>query len=51
MLRGPQPPDPTANAETDLSYSFTFVTPLAALANLGGGNVNLTAKGFSPCVG
>jgi Flp pilus assembly protein TadG len=47
----PDPPDPTANAEADLTYNFVFVTPLSALANLGGNNVTLTAKGFSPCVG
>ena len=47
----PNPPDPTANAEADLTYNFAFVTPLAALANLGGGTIDLTAKGFSPCVG
>jgi Flp pilus assembly protein TadG len=47
----PTPPDPTANAEADLTYHFTFVTPLAAFANLSGSNVDLTATGFSPCVG
>src|SRR5215472_2536784 len=47
----PQSPSPTDNAEADLTYSFSFVTPLALLAKLGNGTVDLTAKGFSPCVG
>jgi Flp pilus assembly protein TadG len=46
----PSPPDPTQNATVTLTYHFTFVTPLAALANLGGGSIALTSTGYSPCV-
>jgi Flp pilus assembly protein TadG len=46
----PSPPDPTQNATVTLTYHFAFVTPLAAIANLGGGSITLTSTGYSPCV-
>jgi Flp pilus assembly protein TadG len=47
----PSPPDQTANAQVSLTYRFTFITPLAALADIGGGSIELHATSYSPCVG
>ena len=45
----------TANATVTTSVTFTFVTPVAALAPLFGGHlagsVVLTGKGVMPCIG
>jgi Flp pilus assembly protein TadG len=44
---------PTANAVVNVSYSFSFVTPISAIAALfGGGGLSsptLTAQGVMPC--
>jgi Flp pilus assembly protein TadG len=47
---------PTANADVKVSYKFSFVTPIAAIASLfgsGGGSLGLpltlTAEGVMPC--
>jgi len=45
---------PTANAQVNVSYSFTFITPIGAIAGLLGGGglgapVVLTASGVMPC--
>jgi Flp pilus assembly protein TadG len=44
---------PGANAVVDVSYSFSFVTPVGALTHLFGGNslshITLTAEGVMPC--
>jgi Flp pilus assembly protein TadG len=45
---------PTADAEVNVSYSFTFVTPVGAIAGFVGGSgfgspVILTAQGVMPC--
>jgi Flp pilus assembly protein TadG len=47
----PSTPVPGDDATATLTYHFTFVTPLAALANLGGGAIDLTSTSVSPCVG
>ena len=47
----PSTPSPGDDATATLIYHFTFVTPLAAFANLGGGTINLTSTSVSPCVG
>jgi len=44
----------TANAEVDVTYSFTFVTPVGAIAGLFGGSglggpITLSAQGVMPC--
>jgi Flp pilus assembly protein TadG len=43
--------DNPPNATATLTYHFTFVTPLAVLANLNGGGVDLVSRGSSPCIG
>jgi Flp pilus assembly protein TadG len=45
---------PTANAQVDVSYRFSFITPIGAVASfLGGGSlgapITLTAQGVMPC--
>ena len=45
---------PAANAQVDVSYSFTFITPIGAVANYIGGSslgapIVLTAQGVMPC--
>jgi Flp pilus assembly protein TadG len=45
---------PTADAEVNVSYSFTFVTPVGAIAGFVGGSgfgspIILTAQGVMPC--
>jgi Flp pilus assembly protein TadG len=46
---------PTANAVVSVSYAFSFVTPISAIAGLfgGGGSLSgpltLTAQGVMPC--
>jgi Flp pilus assembly protein TadG len=45
---------PTADAEVNVSYSFTFVTPVGASAGFVGGSgfgspIILTAQGVMPC--
>jgi Flp pilus assembly protein TadG len=45
---------PTAEAQVDVSYQFTFITPIGAIANLIGGAplgapTVLTAQGVMPC--
>lgn len=45
---------PTADAEVDVSYSFSFITPVGAIAGLFGGSgfgapIVLTAQGVLPC--
>jgi Flp pilus assembly protein TadG len=45
---------PTANAEVDVSYSFSFITPVGAIAGMFGGSgfgspIVLTAQGVMPC--
>jgi Flp pilus assembly protein TadG len=45
---------PTANAQVDVSYTFTFITPIGAVASLIGGSglgapTVLTAQGVMPC--
>jgi len=45
---------PAADAEVDVSYSFSFVTPIGAVAGLFGGSglgapIVLTAQGVMPC--
>ena len=47
----PSIPAPGDDATATLTFHFTFVTPLAALANLGGGTIDLTSASVSPCVG
>ncbi len=47
----PSTPAPGDDATATLTYHFTFVTPLAAFANLGGGSIDLTSTSVSPCVG
>jgi Flp pilus assembly protein TadG len=47
----PGTPVPGDDATATLTYHFTFVTPLAAFANLGGGSIDLTSTSVSPCVG
>jgi Flp pilus assembly protein TadG len=45
---------PTANAQVDVSYSFSFITPIGAVVNFIGGSglgapIVLTAQGVMPC--
>jgi Flp pilus assembly protein TadG len=45
---------PTADAEVNVSYSFSFVTPVGAIAGLFGGTglggpITLSAQGVMPC--
>lgn len=45
---------PTADAEVNVSYSFSFITPIGAVAALLGGSglgapITLTAQGVMPC--
>jgi Flp pilus assembly protein TadG len=45
---------PTANAQVDVSYSFSFITPVGAIAGMFGGSglggpITLTAQGVMPC--
>jgi len=45
---------PTADAEVNVSYSFSFITPIGAVAGLVGGSglgapIVLTAQGVMPC--
>lgn len=45
---------PTANAQVDVSYSFSFITPIGAVFNYVGGSglgapIVLTARGVMPC--
>ena len=45
---------PAADAQVDVSYSFTFITPIGAIANYIGGSslgapIVLTAQGVMPC--
>jgi Flp pilus assembly protein TadG len=45
---------PTANAQVNVSYSFSFITPIGAVAGLLGGSdlgapIVLTAQGVMPC--
>jgi len=45
---------PTTNATVDVSYNFSFITPIGAVASLiGGGSLGaplvLTAQGVMPC--
>ena len=45
---------PTADAQVDVSYSFSFITPIGAVAGLFGGSglgapIVLTAQGVMPC--
>jgi len=45
---------PSANAQVDVSYSFSFITPIGAVAGLFGGSglgapIVLTAQGVMPC--
>jgi Flp pilus assembly protein TadG len=45
---------PTANAEVNVSYSFSFITPIGAVAGVFGGSglgapIVLTAQGVMPC--
>ncbi|MDA8318644.1 MAG: pilus assembly protein [Actinomycetota bacterium] len=44
---------PTADARVDVTYRFSFVTPVGAIAGLFGGNfggpITLTAQGVMPC--
>jgi hypothetical protein len=46
----PDPPNNRADASAELTYQFEFVTPLAVLAGLGDGTIQLTAKGLMPCL-
>lgn len=45
---------PTADAQVDVSYSFSFITPIGAVFNFVGGSglgapIVLTAQGVMPC--
>jgi Flp pilus assembly protein TadG len=45
---------PAVDAQVDVSYSFTFITPIGAVASLLGGSglgapIVLTAQGVMPC--
>lgn len=45
---------PTANAQVDVSYSFSFITPIGAIIGYMGGSgfggpMVLTAQGVMPC--
>jgi Flp pilus assembly protein TadG len=45
---------PTANAQVNVSYSFSFITPVGAIAGLFGGSglgapITLSAEGVMPC--
>ncbi len=45
---------PAADAQVDVSYSFSFITPVGAIAGLIGGSgfgspITLTAQGVMPC--
>jgi Flp pilus assembly protein TadG len=45
---------PTANAQVNVSYSFSFITPIGAVAGFLGGSglgapIVLTAQGVMPC--
>jgi Flp pilus assembly protein TadG len=45
---------PTADAQVNVSYTFTFITPIGAIAGLFGGSgiggpMVLTAQGVMPC--
>ncbi len=45
---------PTADAQVDVSYQFSFITPVGAIAGLFGGGgfggpITLTAQGVMPC--
>jgi Flp pilus assembly protein TadG len=45
---------PTADAQVDVSYDFTFITPIGAISNMIGGAplgapTVLTAQGVMPC--
>jgi hypothetical protein len=46
------PPDSGASASVELTYTFSFITPVGAVAALGGpaGTVELTAAGVMPCL-
>jgi hypothetical protein len=47
----PDPPDPTADATVTITYQFQFITPISALAGIGGdGGVELSATGLMPCL-
>lgn len=37
------------DAVVDVSYTFTFVTPVAILANFAGSSFTLTSRGVMPC--
>jgi hypothetical protein len=50
----PQGPPPNIDAEVKVSYQFSFVTPVGAIAGLFGGSgfgspITLTAQGVTPC--
>jgi len=50
----PQGAGPAADADVNVSYSFSFITPIGAVAGLFGGSglgapVVLTAQGVMPC--
>jgi TadE-like protein len=49
----PDPPEPDAEATVTLHYTFKLVTPLAALADIGGsdGEIALTETSVMPCLG
>ena len=45
---------PTADAQVDVTYSFSFITPIGAIAGIFGGSglgspITLTAQGEMPC--
>ena len=45
---------PTANADVKVTYAFTFITPIGAIARIFGGSgpgsqLNLSAEGVMPC--
>jgi Flp pilus assembly protein TadG len=47
--RCPATPQPGDTATYTVTYQFTFITPVALLANLGRGNHAMQATGVVPC--
>ncbi len=50
----PQGAGPAADAQVDVSYQFSFITPIGAIAGFFGGSglgapIVLTAQGVEPC--
>ena len=48
----PPNPEPTHDAKVDVTYDFTFITPLGVMADLvgGGGFVELKGHSVMPCL-